>query len=81
MAKTNANLIWTIADLLRGGRTSRTSTAISPPLFPLLRRLDCFLEPTEDEVLAEHKKVSATKVDPDGDIAEGRQTSEAPSKR
>lgn len=30
----------------------------------VLRRLDCILEPTKDEVLAEYKKISATKVDP-----------------
>jgi type I restriction enzyme M protein len=32
--------------------------------FTILRRLDCILEPTKDEVLAEYKKAQATKVDP-----------------
>ncbi len=32
--------------------------------FTILRRLDCILEPTKSEVLAEYKKISAKKVDP-----------------
>ena len=32
--------------------------------FTILRRLDCILEPTKDEVLAEYKKIASTKVDP-----------------
>ena len=33
--------------------------------FTILRRLDCILEPTKDQVLAEYKKIQSTKVDPD----------------
>lgn len=32
--------------------------------FTILRRLDCILEPTKDEVLAEHKKARSQKIDP-----------------
>jgi type I restriction enzyme M protein len=63
VAKTNANLIWKIADLLRGPyQPNQYGDVILP--FTILRRLDCILEPTKDEVLAEYKKVQATKVDP-----------------
>ncbi|AYE95826.1 restriction endonuclease subunit M [Mycobacterium paragordonae] len=63
MAHTNANLIWKIADLLRGPyQPNQYGDVILP--FTILRRLDCILEPTKDEVLAEYKKISATKVDP-----------------
>lgn len=63
MAQTNANLIWKIADLLRGPyQPNQYGDVILP--FTILRRLDCILEPTKDEVLAEYKKISATRVDP-----------------
>lgn len=63
MAQTNANLIWKIADLLRGPyQPNQYGDVILP--FTILRRLDCILEPTKDEVLAEYKKIQATKVDP-----------------
>jgi hypothetical protein len=32
--------------------------------FTMLRRLDCILEPTKDQVLAEYKKVQSQKIDP-----------------
>jgi type I restriction enzyme M protein len=64
MAQTNANLIWTIADLpLRPYQPNRYDDVILP--FTILRRLDCILEPTKDQVLAECKKIASTKVDPD----------------
>jgi type I restriction enzyme M protein len=64
MAQTNANLIWKIADLLRGPyQPNQYGDVILP--FTILRRLDCILEPTKDQVLAEYKKIAATKVDPD----------------
>ena len=64
MAQTNANLIWKIADLLRGPyQPNQYGDVILP--FTILRRLDCILEPTKDEVLAEYKKIQSTKVDPD----------------
>ena len=63
MAQTNANLIWKIADLLRGPyQPNQYGDVILP--FTILRRLDCILEPTKDEVLAEYKKIASTKVDP-----------------
>lgn len=31
--------------------------------FTILRRLDCILEPTKEQVLAEYKKIGSTKVD------------------
>ncbi len=47
MAKTNANLIWKIADLLRGPyRPNQYGDVILP--FTILRRLDCILEPWSD---------------------------------
>ncbi|CAH0311343.1 type I restriction-modification system subunit M [Rhodococcoides fascians] len=63
MAKTNANLIWSIANLLRGPyQPNQYGDVILP--FTILRRLDCILEPTKDQVLAEYKKVQGLKVDP-----------------
>jgi type I restriction enzyme M protein len=52
MAQTNANLIWNIANLLRGPyQPNQYGDVILP--FTILRRLDCILEPTKNEVLAE----------------------------
>ncbi|MGW5339180.1 type I restriction-modification system subunit M [Rhodococcus pyridinivorans] len=63
MAKTNADLIWSIANLLRGPyQPNQYGDVILP--FTILRRLDCILEPTKDEVLAEYKKLQGLKVDP-----------------
>lgn len=63
MAQTNANLIRKIADLLRGPyQPNQYGDVILP--FTILRRLDCILKSTEDDVLAEYKKSQATKVDP-----------------
>jgi type I restriction-modification system DNA methylase subunit len=64
MAKTNANLIWKIADLLRGPyQPNQYGDVILP--FTILRRLDCILEPTKDAVLAEYKVESMSTVDVD----------------
>jgi len=64
MAQTNANLIWKIADLLRAPyQPNQYGDVILP--FTILRRLDSILEPTKDEVLAEYKKISGGKTDPD----------------
>ncbi|MGW5525248.1 type I restriction-modification system subunit M [Gordonia sp. NPDC003950] len=64
MATTNANLIWNIAEKLRGPfQPNQYGDVILP--FAILRRLDCILEPTKDEVLAEYKKLAKSKVDPD----------------
>jgi type I restriction enzyme M protein len=59
MPQTNASLIWKIADLLRGPyQPNQYGDVILP--FTILRRLDCILEPTKDEVLAEYKKIAST---------------------
>ncbi|MCF3939561.1 type I restriction-modification system subunit M [Gordonia tangerina] len=64
MSTTNANLIWKIAELLRGPfQPNQYGDVILP--FTILRRLDCILEPKKDEVLAEHKNLVKSKVDPD----------------
>lgn len=63
MAKTNADLIWSIANLLRGPyQPNQYGDVILP--FTILRRLDCILEPTKDQVLAEYQKVQGLKIDP-----------------
>lgn len=57
MASPLSDLIWSVADLLRGDyKQSDYGSVILP--FTLLRRLDCVLEPTKAKVLAE-KKVKA----------------------
>lgn len=56
-----ANLIWAVADLLRGDyKQSDYGKVILP--FTLLRRLECVLEPSKDAVLAEYEKRKATGV-------------------
>jgi type I restriction enzyme M protein len=63
MAKTNATLIWNIAELLRGPfQPNQYGDVILP--FTILRRLDCILEPTKEQVIAEHKKAVSQKIDP-----------------
>src|SRR5271169_5379881 len=63
MAQANANLIWKIAELLRGPyKPNQYGDVILP--FMILRRLGSILEPTKDEVLAEYQKIQSTKVDP-----------------
>lgn len=63
MAKTNATLIWNIAELLRGPfQPNQYGDVVLP--FTILRRLDCILEPTEDQVIAEYKKTPGRKIDP-----------------
>lgn len=54
MASPLSDLIWSVADLLRGDyKQSDYGKVILP--FTLLRRLDCVLEPTKTKVLAEAK--------------------------
>ncbi|MFN3730449.1 MAG: N-6 DNA methylase [Fimbriimonadaceae bacterium] len=56
-----ANLIWSVADLLRGDyKQSDYGKVILP--FTLLRRLECVLEPTKDAVLSEYAKRKNTGV-------------------
>jgi len=51
MASVLSDLIWSVADLLRGDyKQSDYGKVILP--FTLLRRLDCVLEPTKEAVLA-----------------------------
>lgn len=59
-----ANLIWSVAELLRGDyRQSDYGKVILP--FTLLRRLECVLEPTKQAALAEFAKRSAEGVNID----------------
>ena len=60
-----ANFLWSVADLLRGDyKQSDYGKVILP--FTLLRRLDCVLEGTKADVLAEHakRKESGVNLDP-----------------
>ena len=50
-----ANLIWSVADLLRGDYKQADYGKVILP-FTLLRRLECVLEPTKRDVLAEFEK-------------------------
>ena len=48
----NANLVWSIANILRGTyKPAQYGSVILP--FTILRRLDCVLEKTKNTVLAE----------------------------
>lgn len=59
--KESANFIWSIADLLRGDyKQSDYGKVILP--FTVLRRLDCVLLNTKEEVLKKYEKVKAMKV-------------------
>ncbi|MGB6245034.1 type I restriction-modification system subunit M N-terminal domain-containing protein, partial [Gordonia sp. (in: high G+C Gram-positive bacteria)] len=63
MATTNANLIWSIANLLRGPyQPNQYGDVILP--FTILRRLDAILAPTKTEVLSEYKKTQGLGIDP-----------------
>jgi len=55
--KEKANLIWEVADLLRGDYKQSDYGKVILPL-TVLRRLDCVLEPTKAQVLAFLPKVS-----------------------
>lgn len=50
-----ANFLWSVADLLRGDYKQADYGKVILP-FTLLRRLDCVLESTKDDVLKEHAK-------------------------
>jgi type I restriction enzyme M protein len=59
-----SSFIWSVADLLRGDyKQSEYGKVILP--FTVLRRLDCVLEPTKPDVLAELKKRQAAKINPE----------------
>ena len=53
-----ATYIWSLADLLRGDfKQSQYGRVILP--FTLLRRLECVLEATKEQVITEYTKVQA----------------------
>ncbi|WKV12193.1 type I restriction-modification system subunit M [Marivirga harenae] len=56
-----ANLIWDIAELLRGDFKQSDYGKVILPL-TVIRRLDCVLEPTKDKVLEQYPKVQAMDV-------------------
>ena len=56
--KQHGDLIWSIANLLRGPYRPPQYRRVMIPL-TVLRRLDCVLESTKDEVLALHQKLKA----------------------
>lgn len=59
-----SSFIWSVADLLRGDyKQSDYGKVILP--FTVLRRLDCVLEPTKAEVLAEKEKREKARVNPE----------------
>ena len=60
-----ANLIWAVAELLRGNYEQADFRKVILP-FTLLRRLDCVLEPIKASVLAENtkRKAEGVNVDP-----------------
>ena len=60
-----ANLIWSVAELLRGDYKQADYGKVILP-FTLLRRLECVLEPTKAAVLAENdkRKAEGVNVDP-----------------
>lgn len=53
--RNHAELIWKIADLLRGPYRPKEYGQVILP-FTVLRRMDCVLKPTKDAVLAEYEK-------------------------
>jgi type I restriction enzyme M protein len=55
------SFIWSVADLLRGPYRPNQYKDVMLPL-TVLRRLDCVLEPTKDEVLERMKKLQGSKV-------------------
>lgn len=58
--KEHGDVIWNIANLLRGPYRPPQYRRVMIPL-TVLRRLDCVLESTKDQVLAMHKKLKAEK--------------------
>jgi len=56
--KTNSDLVWDIANLLRGPYLPAQYRRVMIP-FTVLRRLDCVLETNIDEIKAEYEKLKA----------------------
>ncbi len=61
---TLSSFIWSVADLLRGNYKPHEYGRFILP-FTVLRRLDCVLAPTKDNVLAELKKKTDAGINPD----------------
>ncbi len=60
-----ASFIWSVADLLRGDfKQSQYGRIILP--FTLLRRLECVLESSKNDVLAQYEKVKVMNLPEDG---------------
>lgn len=55
------SFIWSVADLLRGPYRPNQYKDVMLPL-TVLRRLDCVLEPTKDQVLAEYNRRKGSKI-------------------
>jgi type I restriction enzyme M protein len=53
----HADLIWSVADLLRGDYKQSEYGKVILPL-TVIRRLDCVLEPTKEAVLARHRQLA-----------------------
>jgi type I restriction enzyme M protein len=60
--KESANFIWSIADLLRGDYKQSDYGKIILPL-TVLRRLDCVLQGTKDEVLKKFEQLKTTNIE------------------
>jgi type I restriction enzyme M protein len=56
--KQHGDVIWNIANLLRGPYRPPQYRRVMIPL-TVLRRLDCVLESTKDKVIVMHKKLKA----------------------
>jgi type I restriction enzyme M protein len=56
--KNHANLIWSVADLLRGDYKQSEYGKVILPL-TVIRRLDCVLEPTKAAVLEKHQQLAS----------------------
>jgi len=54
-----ANLIWSVADLLRGDYKQAEYGKVILP-FTILRRLDCILEPTKEKVMKKYQAVKGS---------------------
>ena len=59
-----ANVIWSIADLLRGDYKASEYGKVIMPLV-VIRRFDCLLADTKSDVLAKNKELARTNVDVD----------------
>ena len=59
-----ANLIWQIADLLRGPYRPPQYERVMLPM-TVLRRFDCVLAPTKDKVLREYERRKGGKLNDD----------------